>query len=80
MNFKVGDKVKVVSLSNTFNFNSAGLVSLLNKTFTVSDVFVISDVSDIQLKTIVSYVAVKENSFYWDTKDLILINNNLEIE
>ena len=67
MNFKTGDKVKVISLSNTFNFTSEGLVSLLNKTFTVC-------------AASQSCVTVEENSYYWSVKDLILVNNGLEIE
>ena len=67
MEFKAGDKVKVVSLSNTFNFTSEGLVSLLNKTLTV-------------YAATPSYVVVEENTYWWSARDLTLVNNNLEIE
>ena len=77
MDFKVGDKVKVISLSNTFSFNSAGLVSLLNKTFTVCHTYTIHDlIHDIKKY----YVTVEENTYHWNEKDLILVNNSLEIE
>lgn len=73
MKFKIGDKVKVISLNNSFG-DCATMEKnyfFLNKTFTVYDL--IHDTKQF-------YVTVKENIYYWNTKDLILINNRLEIE
>ena len=69
MKFKVGDKVKVISLDNSFvnYFNKAVFGYFLNKTFTVYN-------------ATNSYVTVEENAFTWSNEDLILINNGLEIE
>ena len=67
MKFKAGDKVKVVSLSNTFNFMSKSRVSLLNKTLTV-------------YAATPSYVVVEENTYWWSARDLTLVNNTLEID
>ena len=67
MKFKTGDRVKVISLKNSFIFVNTEIATCLNKTFTVCAA---TDHS----------VAFEENAYIWDTKDLILINNNLEIE
>ena len=79
MDFKVGDKVKVISVNNSFGIFSTKetMLTFLNKTFTVYNTFIISvPLHD----TIQYYVTVKENDYYWNIKDLILVNNNLEIE
>jgi hypothetical protein len=67
MKFKVGDKVKIVSLKNSFIFVDTEIANCLNKTFTVCAA---TDRS----------VALEESAYVWNTKDLILINNDLEIE
>lgn len=78
MEFKAGDKVKVVSLENSISYLTRDhFLIFLNKTFTVCGTIISNDS---QHDTIKRYVIVKENTFYWNDKDLILVNNNLEIE
>jgi hypothetical protein len=78
MKFKTGDKVKVISLNNTFTYLLVNkeFITFLNKTFTVRDTFTICDLQNKKHY----YIAVEENTYHWNMKDLILINNTLEIE
>lgn len=69
MEFKTGDKVKIISLDNTFVFNFNK--ELLNKIFTVHSTVTVFDSQ---------FVRFKENIHFMNAKDLILINRNLEIE
>ena len=69
MKFKTGDKVKVVSLDNSFinYFNE----KILNKILTVYSTFTIYGSQFVRFKEDVSFI---------NAKDLILVNSNLEIE
>lgn len=69
MKFKIGDKVKIVSLDNTFVFNFNE--KILNKILTVYSTFTIYDSQFVRFEEDVSFI---------NAKDLILINSNLEIE
>jgi hypothetical protein len=78
MKFKTGDKVKIVSLDNSLPYlTNKEFLTFLNKTFTVCHTFTIHDLLH---GTSQSYVTVEENTYHWNMKDLILINNTLEIE
>ena len=72
MDFKIGDKVKVVSLTDTkerYTLDLYGyMAKCLNKVLTVKS-------------TEGNRVYVKEHMFMWSKYDLVLSNNNiLEIE
>lgn len=72
MDFKIGDKVKVISLTDTerrYKLDSFGYMeTCLNKVFTVETIEG-------------NGVYVEENGCVWSKYDLVLSNNNtLEIE
>lgn len=72
MNFKIGDKVKVISLEDTkrrFNLDPFGYMkTCLNKTFTIRNIEMNS-------------VRFENEVYMWSKYDLVLANNTtLEIE
>lgn len=70
MEFKTGDKVKIISLDNTFAFHFNK--ELLNKILTVNSTITVFDSHFVRFK--------EEDVTFMNTKDLILVNNYLEIE
>jgi len=72
MKFKIGDKVKIISLLDTerrYKLDLYGYMeTCLNKVFTIKDIEE-------------TRVRFEEKPFFsWSKHDLILVNNNLEIE
>lgn len=70
MEFKTGDKVKIISLDNTFAFHFNKEL-ILNKILTVRSTFTLFDSQ---------FVKFIEDFTFMNAKDLILLNSNLEIE
>ena len=81
MNFKIGDKVKVVSLINTkaaFDLDEAGIMetSLNNNIYTIEDIAIYN-----KQRVYLSFRDIYGGSYVWHEDDLRLVGSKeLEIE